>query len=213
MRSRAPACTRATTTRAPRIRRAARGSAASPISKSGTHGFAFASGMAATSTLLELHRRRQPHRRDERSVRRHVPRVRTRAATFREPRHQLRRSDAARESGQGRASADAHDLDRNADQSDAAPGRHRAGRGVRASARHSHGRRQHVRESVDPAAAGARRRHRDALGDEISERPLRHGRRRRCHGERRSWRRKSRSCRTRSVRSPVRSTASSRCAA
>ena len=128
-------------------------------------------------------RLRQSHRRDERSVRRHVPRVRARAPPLGESRHQLRRSHAAGESGEGRAAADAHDLDRNADQSDAAPRGHRADGGVRAQARHPHGRRQYVRESVDSAAAGARRRHRHALGDEVPQRSLRHGRRRRRHCE------------------------------
>ena len=43
----------------------------------------------------------------------------------------------------------------------------------------------------------------DALGDQVSERPLRHGRRRRGHGECGAGREESGSCRTRSVRLPA----------
>ena len=65
----------------------------------------------------------------------------------------------------------------------AAPRRHRRGRRDRARrASILTGRGQHVRDAVDPAAARARRRHRHALGDEVPERPLGHGGRRRRRG-------------------------------
>ena len=52
--SRAPACTRASTTAARTTRRALRWSAAWPTSKAAPSAFAFASGLAAISTVLEL---------------------------------------------------------------------------------------------------------------------------------------------------------------
>ena len=76
------------------------------------------------------------------------------------------------------------------------------------------GRRQHLREPLYPAAARARHRHRRPFDDEISQRPLRHGRR---LGRRRpaqgACRTSSASCRTPSAASPDRSTVSWRSAA
>ena len=73
----------------------------------------------------------------------------------------------------------------------------------RAQARYPHGRRQHLRQPLRPAAAGARHRHRRPFDDQISQRPFRHGRRRR--GRRRQQGARatgSASCRTPSARSP-----------
>ena len=165
-------------------------------------------GDAARSPRLRL-----PRGRDGRSLRRQLPPVRARAPPLGEPRLLLR-GPVGSEGGRGRDPAEhAHDLDRDADQSAAAPRGHRRGRGDRAGAQDPPGRGQHLRDAVDPAAARARRRHRHALGDEVPERPLGHGGRRRDRGRSRSSASASASCTTRSARSAGRSTASSRSAA
>ena len=127
-------------------------------------------------------RLRLPRRRDGRPLRRQLPPVRARAPPIGEPRLLLREPVGS----EGRCRRDpaghAHDLDRDADQSAPAPGGHRRGRRDRAGAQDPPGRGQHVCDAVDPAAARARRRHRHALGDEVPERPLGHGGRRRGRG-------------------------------
>ncbi len=143
----------------------------------GTHGFAFASGMAATAHGAGAARYRQPRDRDGRSLRRHVSPVRARAAALRGPRVHLRRSERHRGAGGGvrpntrliwietptNPTLRLVDLARR--------------RATGARARHPHRGRQHLRDAVDPAAARARLRHRDAFGHQVPERPLRHGRR------------------------------------
>ena len=186
MRSRAPACTRATTTRARAIRRAARGSDASPISK------------AACAAL----RSRRAWRRRAR-----CSSCSTRAATS----SRWTICTAAR-SDCSSACAGARRISKS--RSWISPARSALEAAVRpdtkliwietptnptlrlvdiaqvarirAQARHPHGRRQHVREPLGATSARARRRHRHAFGDEVSEWPLRHDRRHRGRGERTS---------------------------
>ena len=101
----------------------------------GTRGFAFASGMAATATLLELRRLRRPRGRDGRPLRRQLPPVRARAPPLGEPRLHLR-GPLGPEGRRGRDPAEhAHDLDRDADQSAAEARRHRRASPRRRAAR------------------------------------------------------------------------------
>src|ERR1041384_5119229 len=66
----------------------------------------------------------------------------------------------------------------NPDQPDAQAGRHRRGLGGVQAARRAARGRQHVPDPVLPAPARSRRRHRRALDDQVPQRPLRRGRRR-----------------------------------
>ena len=176
---RARACTRATNTRAPRTRRAWPSSAASPTSRAAARGFAFASGLAAIATLLECL--------DQGA---HIVAATTSMAartacssgcarrsaglevTYRRP-------DRPRRARGGDPAEHAADLGRDADQSAAEARRPRARRGPRAPARHLGRRRQHLRQPLHPAPAGARLRSRHPFDHQIPQRPLRHGRRRR----------------------------------
>ena len=71
----------------------------------------------------------------------------------------------------------AHRLDRVAVEPDAERRRHPRRRRRGARGRRAARRRQHVRDAVSPAPAGARRRHRRPLDDEVPRRPLRRRRR------------------------------------
>ena len=107
----------------------------------------------------------------------------------------------------------AHRLDRVAVEPDAQRRRHSRGRRRRARGRRAARRGQHLRDAVSPATAGARRRRRRPLDDEVPRRPLR--RRRRIRRDERPDRRgaPSPSCRSPSARFPARSTRGSSCAA
>ena len=130
-------------------------------------------------------RRRRARRRQRRSVRRHLPAVRAGAQAL-APAMRFSFVDLT-DPERLHAALDAghqHGLGRDADQSDAASWSTCAAiakicreRGI------SRRRRQHLRQSVGAAAARARLRHRRALGDQVSERPL--GRDRRHRGRRR----------------------------
>ena len=210
----ARACTRATNTRAARTRRAWRWSAASPISKAGQRGFAFASGLAAIATVLELLDHGAHVVVGRRHLWRLLPAVRARAQAHGGPRDspivdlaELTRFPAAIRANTRmiwietptNPTLKLADLD--------------AIVAAARTARHPHRGRQHLRQPMGAAAAGARLRHRGAFDDQIPQRPLRHGRRpgdrRRQQGAKPTG---SAFCRTPSARSRARSTAFSRCA-
>ena len=89
-------------------------------------------------------------------------------------------------------------------ESAAQAGRSRSGRDDCARARNHHHRgRQHVRLAMGAAAAGARLRHRRALGHQVLQRPLGRDRRRVSSRDPRHWPSSWRFCRTRSARCPV----------
>ena len=172
--------------------------------ESGTRGFAFASGLAAIATVLELL-----------DAGAHVVATTTSmaapsacsnacasarpASTFsfvdlRRPRRASRRR-SGRETRLIWVETPTNPLLKLADLAAVAA--------LARAARHPHRRRQHLRQPLRPAAAGARLRHRRALDDQVPERPLRHGRRRA------SWSARTRSsptawpsCRTPSAPSP-----------
>ena len=140
-----------------------------------------------------------------------LERVRKRSANIKAT---LCRSVLSRESRESDPAANPHGLGRDADQPAAQDRRPRGDRGDRAQAQADLGVRQHLRLALDPASARARLRHRGALDDQVSERPLGRDRRRRDPARRRilqgaDWL----SCRTRSAACRARSTPSSRCAA
>ena len=147
----------------------------------GAQAFAFASGLAAIATVLELLDAGAHVVARRRRLRRDVPPVRARCAgaaraslhaivDLRIPTNLSRGADARDEAGLGR----------DADQPAAASSP--TSRAIAAICR-ARGildrRRQHVREPVRAAAARARLRHRRALDDQVPERPLRRHRRRR----------------------------------
>ena len=150
--------------------------------ESGTRGWAFASGLAAMSTALETI--------DSGShvvvsddlyggTYRLFEKVRRRSAnldfTF------IDMTDAV-ENRERDQTEHAHGLGGNPEQSAAQADRSRSGREDRAEAQRDLCFRQHLRQPVDPAADRARFRHGDSFRDEISQRPFRHGRRRRGRG-------------------------------
>ena len=189
--SKAPECTRATNIRAPRTRRAWPGNAASRISRAARNGYAFASGMAATSTLMDLLESGShvlamddlyggTFRLFER-VRRRSAALDFTFADMTDPKAAL----AAIRPGTRMIwiESPTNPLLRLVDIAAIAE--------IGAQARHPDGRRQYLCDAMDPAAAGTRRRHRRALGDQVPEWPLGHGRRhrgRRGRGTRRAHR-------------------------
>ena len=143
----------------------------------GRFGLAFASGMAAEDTLAAPARVGRPRGGVRRRVRRHLQTVQT-GARARGADVRLRRSDAGRKRRGGAETEHQADLarepDQPADEADRHPGRRAAG----ARAQHPARGRQHLRQSVLPATARARRRRRPLQHDQISRRPLRRHRRR-----------------------------------
>ncbi len=143
----------------------------------GTHGFAFASGMAATATILELL--------DSGS---HIVAmddlyggtcrlfecVRKRSAGLDFSFVDLSRPGGGRG---GHSCRHPDGVDRDAHQSAAAHRRYRGCRRTRAEEGRARGCRQHVRDAVPAAPAGTRLRHRHAFGHQVHQRPFRHGRR------------------------------------
>ncbi len=151
--------------------------------------FAFASGLAAIATTLEcLDAGSHIVAVDDLygGSRRLFERVRRRSAGAR---HHLSRSHRPRRARGGDPPEYAADLDRDADQSAAQAGRSRSGRRAREGARHLGRCRQHLRQPLCPAPARSRLRPRGAFHHQISQRPFRHGgRRRRGRRERRAAR-------------------------
>ncbi len=151
----------------------------------GSAAFAFASGLAAISTTLEcLDHGAHIVAVDDLygGTRRLFERVRKRSAGFDISYVDL--TDAERAGSRDPAEHAAR-LDRDADQSAAQADRSGAGRRHRQETRALDRRRQHLRQPVCAAAAGARLRYRRAFDHQISQRPFRHGRRHRGGGRQR----------------------------
>ncbi len=157
-------------------------------SESGSDGFAFASGLAAISTILELL-----------DAGAHVVasddlyggsfRLFRQGAPAHRRSHLLAGGhDEPRRGRSGDYARDEADLGRDADQSAAQARRSRGPRGHREEAQAAHCSRQHLRQPLCPASAGAGHRHRRPLHDQIPQRPFRYRRRLRGDGQRRSRR-------------------------
>ena len=143
----------------------------------GKAAFAFASGMAATATVLEAPRPRLARAGLRRSVRRLVPALRAGPPPRGEPGFHVSRSG-----GPGRLRGRdppcyAHDLDgipfQPAAQTGRLAGDCRIGPAARADRRHG----QHLRLALLPAPARPRLRHRGPFDDQVHQRPLGHHRR------------------------------------
>ena len=161
-------------------------------------------------------RQRQPRHRDGRRLRRHLPPVRARAPPFGGPGFQLGRPQRSRRRSKPRSGPNTQDgLDRNPDQPAAQDRRHRTRSPTIARKRGLIVVVDNTFSLADPAApAGTGRAPRHAFGDQVPQRPLRHGRR---HARGRRRRRARRAAdlpaERRSAACRARSTASSRCAA
>ena len=161
----------------------------------GAQAFAFASGLAAIATVLELFDAGLAHRLRRRRLRRHLPPVRARAQGAAPGSLQLRRPHRPTRLSTPRCARDEAGLGRDADQPAAEPRRPARDRRDLPRARHPLRRRQHLREPLRAAAARARLRHRRALDDQVPERPLRRDRRRRRRRRRRPARAAARAAR------------------
>ena len=133
-------------------------------------------------------RPRRAYRRGRRSLWRLAAPVRAGAQPLDGTGDDLPRSDRSGRDRSGDPPEHAADLGRDADQSAAEAGRSRARRRDRQEARHPGGRRQHLRQPLCAAPARIRLRPRRAFDHQVSQRPFRHGRRRR------GGRRRTRNC-------------------
>ena len=185
---RARACTRATTTRAPATTtRSALERLPSRSARGGRPLRRLRQRVRGDDGRAPDAEERRPRGGGRRRLRRHLPHLRQGAATVRGrgdvPRHGRPGEGARRD-----PPVDAPRLGRDAQQSDAQDHRRRRGRGHRGREGGAGGGGQHVRDTGPAATARAGGDARRALDDEISERPLRRGRRRRDDARRRPGR-------------------------
>ena len=145
--------------------------------ESAEYGFAFSSGMGATTTIMHLV---SPGDRSSPSTTSTAARTGSSRKVY-EPKGYEFEFAAARRDRRGDRRAHAPRLAGDADEPAAEHRRHPRRRRCRARSRGGRRRRQHVRDAVPPAAARARRRHRRPLDDEVPRRPLRPRRRLRLH--------------------------------
>ncbi len=144
----------------------------------GKAAFAFASGLAAIATTLELLDHGAARRRLRRSLRRVVSPLRERPPPHGQLGFQLRRRQRSGRAGVGHSPGNPHVLDGKPLQSAAEAGRSGGHRGLGEAPRPADGRRQHLRLALLPAPLDPGLRRGGPLDDQVHQRPFGHHRRR-----------------------------------